>query len=230
MKKARRLTPDKMEKIKKKHEEKLESSVLKEEETEQADVSITVEPEVKLEGEDSAESTFSRIYLIKKYQGTGEAKTIGFCSTAEDAKKYCNINNRAEKKEGAFIFEEVTLIASDFKRAKAYIQHQVRFMIRNELSQGKSHLKFDGHMCIEPNNFIKYVGAKQADDVLLFHNLYVTTLSVRTVHDSREKAERRAKEVYECFMMYYEMTKDYEKAYSLLQAKMGIKESDTVVN
>ena len=170
-----------------------------------------------------------KLYVIKGYDDMGQEENVGFAFDEEEAKKYCDVNNKLRKREGAYVYEELNSIHVEADKTKPYYQHQVRFMIRNELPNKPSHLKFDGKMCIEPNSFVKYIGVRQSDDVLLFHNVYVTTLSIRTVQDTREQAENHAKKIYEMFMMYYSMTNNYVKAHELLLAKLGIKDSEAVL-
>lgn len=181
------------------------------------------------ETEVEKEKSIEKVYVVKTYNKNGEEKTVGFLIEEDEAKAFCKTNDKLENREGAYTYEALSVIETSGKKTKPYYQHQVRFMVRNELKESQRHFKYDGDMCIEPNNYIKYVGVKLSDDVLLFHNNYLTTLSVRTVQETRQAAESRAKEIYESYLMYYNMTGCYTKAHSLLLAKMGIKESEAAL-
>lgn len=217
-KRSRQVTPEQVKKI-------MDSKPTPKEEAVKEEKGCSTKKTVETKHE-----ALDKVFMVKKYSKDAEAKIIGFLNEEEEAKAFCKMQDKLEGREGVYVYEPLMMIDSNVEKTKPYYQHQVRFMIRNELNDTSSnHFKYDGDMCIEPNNYIKFIGVKHPDDVLLFHNKYITTLSVRTVQESREQAEKYAREIYDRYLMYYRMTNCYLKAHKLLLAKMGIKESDAVI-
>jgi len=123
----------------------------------------------------------------------------GYFNNREDAEKYCAARPRA-----GFYVKGIPKINADVKNVRVKYYHEVVF-------------DFFSGMRNEPTRYEYYCGKDKLRKIV--HNAFPNGggwISISTMAETREGAEKIAQDIWTKFLSYYSETQDYSKAAGLI--------------